>query len=119
MSSFEIREGSGGPEAGNEPRMEQSTSELKEYFQSYVSDAEKETEENREAYIDLEKIRGILIDIENSDFSSASEYLDSEIMRMEGIHQKLREEGGMALGDIEEGMPYVERITRLRNSLRT
>ncbi len=90
--------------------------ELREYFESYISEAEsQETEENREAYIDLDKIKAIVSDLDSGDYESALDYVDSEIERMSKMHKEFSEKGWN--GDIEEGVPYVERLNRLKDYL--
>jgi len=90
--------------------------ELREYFESYVSEAESgETDEIREAYIDLDKIKAIISDLDSGDYKSALAYVDSEIERMSEMHKEFSEKGWN--GDIEEGVPYVEKLSRLKDHL--
>jgi hypothetical protein len=91
----------------------ESLKNLREYFQSYITDAEsQDSEEGKEAFVDSDKIKLILSDIDNGEYESAREYLDSEIVRMQGIQENMK---GF---DLEEGKSYLEKITNLRNSLR-
>ncbi|MEK9200784.1 MAG: hypothetical protein AAB909_02285 [Patescibacteria group bacterium] len=121
MSSFETP---GIPEVEKNKVREGIIAEVKEYFNSYLADVEnsdgEEVEPGVEIGFDAEevaRVKQIVEDMDGNDFSSAYEYLDSEITRMQGIHQVMREEGGMSTGDIEDGRPYLEKVTRLRDSL--
>ena len=120
--NFEMQPGGENEESKGQER-EKVIAEVKEYFEKYVTDADNADEDQlggqnvEDIYTDLTKIRNILRDMEGNDFSGAYEYLDEEVKRMEGIHQKMREEGGMSVGDIEEGLPYLEKVKNLRDNL--
>lgn len=89
--------------------------ELREYFEGYVSMAESRDEEDVSEYVDFDKIKRIIKDLENDDRNSALEYIEGEIKRMEDMKGEWDAKGWG--WEHEESPRYLEKLVRMKNHL--
>lgn len=89
--------------------------DVRKFFESYITQADNYEGEDKDAFVDYEKHKEIISAMDEGRYEPAFKEIESEIIRMAKIQAELAEQG--FIGDMEEGMQYVNTLHGLRNYL--
>ena len=89
--------------------------DVRHFFEGYITAADNYDGEDENAFESYDDIKEIIAAMDEGLYRPAFKHIESEIVRMAKIQAELAEQG--FIGDMEEGMKYVNLLHGLRSYL--